>query len=94
MKAKLTDRFKTDKVMVIYQSKMENGLHPVVTASLGVPTLKKFLLKWCIQFFTIILLSKKAGLCSDIIIIVVGLAIKIQDVVYTPKYKYLPRSNK
>ena len=91
MKAKLTDRFKTDKVMVIYQSKMENGLHPVVTASLGVPTLKKFLLKWCIQFFTIILLSKKAGLCSGIVI-VVGLAIKIQDEVYTPKY--LPRSNK
>jgi len=41
MKAKLTDRFKTDKVMVIYQSKMENGLHPVVTASLGVPTFQR-----------------------------------------------------
>lgn len=43
MKAKLTDRFKTDKVMVIYQSKMENGLHPVVTASLGVPTFQRII---------------------------------------------------
>ena len=37
---------KTDKVMVINQSKMENGLHLVVTASLGVPTFQKVFSYW------------------------------------------------